>query len=193
MEAQGASIPPRHEAAQTLAQRILAGDRTAETELVSTYRRSVFVIASARTHDREAARDLTQDVLIAVLRALREGQLREFDKLAAFIQGTARNLINQYLRTRTRRAECNLDSEEMVVTDPVAELEIAERQRLLRHELQSFSVADQQILLLSLVDGHSMAEVAQRLNLSHDVVRARKSRMIRKIIKKFSDLSQKKS
>ena len=193
MEAQGVPVSPRHDAAQSLAQRILAGDRTAESELVSTYRRSVFAIASARTHDREAARDLTQDVLIAVLRALREGQLREFDKLAAYIQGTARNIINKYLRTRLRRAECDLDSEEIIATDPVAELEVAERRRLLRHELQSFSMADQQILLLSLVDGRPLAEVAQRLNLSHDAVRARKSRIIKKIIKRFSDLSQKRS
>ena len=193
MEAQGVPVSPRHDAAQSLAQRILAGDRTAESELVSTYRRSVFAIASARTHDREAARDLTQDVLIAVLRALREGQLREFDKLAAYIQGTARNIINKYLRIRLRRAECDLDSEEIIATDPVAELEVAERRRLLRHELQSFSMADQQILLLSLVDGRPLAEVAQRLNLSHDAVRARKSRIIKKIIKRFSDLSQKRS
>jgi len=62
---------------------------------------------------------------------------------------------------------------------------------LIRHELESFSSTDQQILLLALVDGHSLAEVAKRLNLSHDVVRARKSRMIRKIIKKFADMSQK--
>jgi RNA polymerase sigma factor (sigma-70 family) len=191
MEGEQTLIPPANEGGPALAERILAGDRTAEDELVKTYRRGVFVIAAARTRDREAARDLTQEVLIAVLRALREGQLRESSKLAAFVQGTARNLINNYLRTRARRSECELDSIEAPTVDLVGELESAERQRLVRRELESFSATDQQILLLSLVDGHSLAEVAQRLNLSYDAVRARKSRMVKKIIKKFARVSQK--
>ena len=176
-------------AAGVLAQRILAGDSSAEEELVTTYRRGVFVIAVARTRDREAAHDLTQEILIAILKALREGQLRESAKLAAFIQGTARNVINNYLRAKAHHAEVELD-EEAYSSDPVEELESLERQRLVRRELESFSITDQQILLLSLVDGHSLAEVAQRLNLSHDAVRARKSRAVRKITKKFARVSQ---
>jgi RNA polymerase sigma factor (sigma-70 family) len=176
-------------AACVLARRILAGDRSAEDELVSTYRRGVFVIAVARTRDREAALDLTQDILIAILKALRDGQLRESAKLAAFIQGTARNVINNYLRTKSHHAEVELD-DEAYSSDPVEELESLERRRLVRRELESFSITDQQILLLSLVDGHSLAEVAQRLNLSHDAVRARKSRAVRKITKKFARMSQ---
>jgi len=176
-------------AAGMLAQRILAGDRSAEDELVSTYRRGVFVIAVARTRDREAANDLTQEILIAILKALRDGQLREATKLAAFIQGTARNLINNYLRAKAHHAEVELD-EEAFSSDPVEELESLERKRLVRRELESFSIIDQQILLLSLVDGHSLAEVALRMNLSHDAVRARKSRAVRKITKKFARVSQ---
>ena len=176
-------------AAGLLAQRILAGDRSAEDELVSTYRRGVFVIAVARTRDREAAADLTQEILIAILKALRDGQLRESAKLAAFIQGTARNLINNYLRAKAHHAEVGLD-DDACSSDPVEELESLERRRLVRRELESFSITDQQILLLSLVDGHSLAEVAQRLNLSHEAVRARKSRAVRKITRKFARVSQ---
>jgi RNA polymerase sigma factor (sigma-70 family) len=151
----------------------------------------VYAIAAARTRDREAARDLAQDVLMAVLKALREGQLRESNKLAGFIQGTARNLINNYLRKQGNRAEVELTADEVPGADPVEGMESAERHRLMRLELQSFNTTDQQILLLSLVDGHSLAEVAQRLNMSHDAVRARKSRMLRKITKKFAGMSQK--
>jgi len=188
MDSDPVVIPALGEPELSLATRIRAGDGSAENELVNTYRRGVFLIASARTRDREAARDLTQEVFIAVLKALRDGQLREPNKLAAFIQGTARNLINNYIRTRARRSECDLDSVEVPSPDPVVELESAERQRLVGQELATFSAADQQILLLSLVDGHSLAEVAQRLKLSHDAVRARKSRMIKKIMKKFGAL-----
>ena len=176
---------------KTLIGRIRTGDECAEDELVRLYSRPLFAIAAARTGDREAARDLTQEVLMAVLQAARNGKVRESDKLAAFIQGTARNLINNYFRIRGRRAECSLEAVAGAGRDPVEEHEAAERSRLVRQELKSYSVLDQQILLFSLVDGHSLAEVAERLKMSHDAVRARKSRLIKKITKKFGGLSQK--
>jgi len=177
------------DAAAPLAPRILAGDRSAEEELITTYGRAVFIIAVARTRDRDTAADLTQEILIAILRALREGQLRNSAKLAAFIQGTARNLINNHFRAKSRHPEVELE-DAAHTADPVEELESLERRRLVRRELHSLSPTDQQILLLSLVDGHSLAEVALRLNLSHDAVRARKSRAVRKIIQRFARVSQ---
>jgi RNA polymerase sigma factor (sigma-70 family) len=176
---------------ETLIARIRSGEGAAEEELVTLYRRPVFAIAAARTRDREAARDLTQEVLMAVLRATRNGQIRESEKLAAFIQGTARNLINNYFKGQVRRAESTLEATENLSSDPVREQEAAERRRLVREELRSYSVLDQQILLFSLVDGLSLVEVAERLKMSHEAVRARKSRLVRKITKKFGGLSQK--
>lgn len=181
-------IPPKEE---LLAVRIRGGDPLAEEELVNTYRRAVLLIATVRTRDRDAANDLSQEILIAVLKALRAGQIRDNEKLGAFIQGTARNITNNYLRSRSRHPESDLDSVEVRASDPVEQLESSERQRLMRQELAKYSVTDQQILLLSLVDGHSLAEVATRLHLTHDAVRARKSRLIRKIAKKFAGMSQK--
>jgi RNA polymerase sigma-70 factor (ECF subfamily) len=172
----------------SLAQRILERDPSAEQELVTTYRRGVLAIATARTRDREVARDLTQDVLLAVLEALRKGKLQQPDKLSAYINGVARNLINHYLVSRVRHSECELD-DECYTTDPVEELEAGERKRLVRSELAALGAVDRQILLLSLVDGHSLAEVALRLNLSHEAVRKRKSRAIKRITKKFMRMS----
>lgn len=175
----------------SLAARIQAGDRFAEEQLFNTYQRSVLLITTARTHDREIARDLTQEVFIVVLSALREGRLREPDKLAAFIQGTARNIINNFLRARSRHAECELGELPVEGGNVVEELESAERRRMVHQEIASCSQVDQQILLWSLVDGRPLAEIAGRLGMSHEAVRARKSRLVKKITKKFLDLSHK--
>src|SRR5260370_40532735 len=88
----GANLVARQ--SETLIARIRSGEGAAEEELVALYRRPIFAIAAARTGDREAARDLTQEVLMAVLQAVRDGQVRESDKLGAVIQGTTRNLIH---------------------------------------------------------------------------------------------------
>jgi RNA polymerase sigma factor (sigma-70 family) len=174
-----------------LAQRIMAGEAPAEAELVTRYRRGLLVLATVRTHDRDAAEDLAQEILMAVLQALRVERLHDPQKLTAFVYGTARNLINNYLKSRTRHPESDLESIELPGADPVEEFESADRQRLVRRELGRFSPVDQQILLLSLVDGHSLLEVANRLSMSHEAVRARRSRMIRKIAKRFGDMSHK--
>ena len=190
MEGETPVVPSTTKTRGALAERIRFGDPGAEDELVSTYWRGVLLIATIRTRDRDLAHDLAQEILIAVLTALRKGQLRDPSKLPAFIQGTARNLINNYLCSRARRAECELNPDVVAAINPVETQELAERQRLVRQELASFSAIDQQILLLSLVDGHSLAEVAQRLNMSHEAVRARKSRAVKKIIKRFARVSQ---
>lgn len=176
---------------ESLVARILSGESAAEEELVAQYWRAVFAIATVRTGNRDTARDLTQDVLIAVLKAARNGQVRESEKLAAFIQGTTRNLINNHFKTNARRAEADLEAAEFLCTNPVTQLEAAERGRLVREELKRHTAMDQQILLFSLVDGHSLTEIAERMNLSHEAVRARKSRIVRKLAKKFESLSQK--
>ncbi|HKW35358.1 MAG TPA: sigma-70 family RNA polymerase sigma factor [Candidatus Acidoferrum sp.] len=191
MDAEFAAEPARAQGEGELVARIRTGDSLAENEFIATYQRGVLLIATARTRDREAARDLAQEILMASLKAIREGKLRDAEKLSAFVQGTARNLINNYLREKARRFECDLDQADGPTKNLVEELELAEKRRLIYRELERFSPVDRQILLLSLVDGHSLLEVAQRLKLSHDAVRARRSRMIRKITKKFSEMSQK--
>ncbi|HTP70250.1 MAG TPA: RNA polymerase sigma factor [Dongiaceae bacterium] len=174
-----------------LVQRIQDGDSAAESEFVTQFRPRVLLIASARMRDREAAHDLTQDVLMAVLTGLRRGQLREAEKLPAYVQGTLKNLANNYLRAQQRRGECGLDVVTEAWRNPVEEREWEERRRLIVEEIKQCSDIDQKILLYGMVDGHSSEEIAKKLGLSHDAVRARKSRVIRKITEKFSSLSQK--
>lgn len=183
--------PAQAIAAIDLVSRIQSGDAGAEEALVLQYQRAVIAIARIRTHDATAAFDIAQDVFMAVLKAIREGSIREPEHLSAFIQGTTRNLVNNYLRTRTRRAESALDDVEEPRIDPIPNLESSERWSLVRNEVAKFSRMDQQILLMSLVDGLSLAVIAQRLEISHDVARARKSRMVRKIIERFEAVSQK--
>lgn len=174
-----------------LVTRISAGEREAEEELVRTYGRRVNAIATARTRDPEIARDLTQDVLLAVIQAARASKIREPDKIEAFIQGTAKNVINSYFRTRKRLSEVSLETMNPYACDAVLESEAAERRRLVRQELSRCSVLDQRILLLSLVDGLSLAEVGRAVSISHDAVRARKSRLIKKMTERFGKMSHK--
>ena len=182
---------PLTKSSAALVERIASGDQAAEEELVRTYSRRVYAIAVARTRDREVARDLTQDILTAVIKALRANQLREANKLEAFIQGTAKNVINNHFRSEKRRSETGLQAIGLYAWDGVLECEAAERRRLVQQDLQQCDTLDQEIMLLYLTHGFSLTEIAERLGMSHVAVRARKSRLTRKMTKKFGRMSQK--
>src|SRR5262245_57189033 len=86
-----------------LAARVRSGDSSAEDDLARLFGPRILTMMRARIRDADAARDLSQEALMAVLHALRQGQLRDADRLTAFVHGVARNIANNYLRTRRRQ------------------------------------------------------------------------------------------
>jgi RNA polymerase sigma factor (sigma-70 family) len=173
---------------RSLAERIRQGDASAETELVSEFTRRIFVMAVVRTHDREAARELVQDVLMAVIGALRKGQLQDGDKLRGFIHGTARNLINNRLRSEAQRPPLEPLPEDLAQPSLVEQLEDAERVRQVHETLERLGQEDRRILWMTLVEGCKPGEIAAALGLTSEVVRTRKLRALKKV----ADLIRKK-
>jgi len=170
------------EATLTLAERIRRGDPAAEEQLVAAYGPRIYAMAVVRTRDREASHDLVQDVLWAVIQALRQGQLRDHDRLSAFVCGTARNLINNYRRTQARLSRDAPRQDSRPGSDFGWMQDHEERVRLVRQAVARLDAADRQVILLTLIAGLKPAEIAARLGLGTDVVRQRKLRAIRKVI-----------
>jgi len=181
---------PSPEQQSTLAARIHNGEASAEDEFVRFFQARIAFLVRMRTHDSAAAQDLTQDVMLAVVLALRDGQLREPERLAAFVYGTARNLINNYLRTRSRLPKEDLIDDEHHVTTVSDPLEDAERSAVVRQALTTLDATDRNIVLLTLVNGLKPGEIAVRVGLTSEVVRARKSRALKKIIERVKRLSR---
>jgi RNA polymerase sigma-70 factor (ECF subfamily) len=184
------SALPTAEQQSSLAERIRARDASAEEELVRLFSGRIALMARMRTRDAEAARDVTQEVLLAVFRALRSGQLREGERLTAFVYGTARNLINNHLRTRTRLPpEDSLDDTLMAASQP-DQLEDLERGAVVQQALDVLEPTDRTILLLTLIEGLKPAEIGARLGMSSEVVRTRKSRALKKTAERVKNLSR---
>jgi RNA polymerase sigma-70 factor (ECF subfamily) len=179
------------EAQRSLVERLLAGDRDAENELVGLFHGRLQVMFTARTRDRELARDLAQDALIACLTAIRAGQLRDPEHLGAFVHGVGRNLVNNYRRRqRSVPAEVPLDPDTMARGVEADALEEAEKRTLAQRALAALGDDERQILTLTLVDGLKPGDIAARLAVSSDVVRTRKSRALKKVIAEVQRLSR---
>ena len=73
-----------------LVRQVGAGDREAEAELCRRMGPRIRLYGLRHLRDAHAAEDLTQQVLITTLEALRAGRLREPEKLASFVLGTCR-------------------------------------------------------------------------------------------------------
>jgi len=173
-----------------LAERILNGDLSAEDEFVDRYRRPVYSVAAARTRDPEAAQDLVQEILLAVLEALRAGRLEDVDRLSAFVQGTARNRINTYLANLYRDRDRPPPPPEAQVATPDECYEQSERAVVVRRALRRLAPKDRMILLLTLVDGLKSREIAARLGISSERLRKRKSRALQRVRKAVKEMSR---
>ena len=120
-----------------LADRVRQGDSSAEEELSAHFRPRILAMAVVRLRDVEAARDIAQEALLAVLLALREGKLREPEKLPAFVSGTTRNLVNNLFRSLREQPNLVVLSPEIPSAINVAtEAELTERRQFVRHALE---------------------------------------------------------
>jgi len=165
-----------------LVERIRDGDLEAEGRLVELFTRAIRVMVRVRARDL-GEEDLTHEVLIAVITALRRGQLRDTGRLAQFVAGITRNVINNRLRSARGPVHEPISDHEHAapVVDLAHELARRERTRTLRQAMDSLSAEDRRILMLTLVDGLKPGQIAARLGLGEEVVRTRKSRAIKRL------------
>ena len=100
------------------------------------------------------------------------------------------SMIKNFLRARSRlprQAPINDEVCSVSDSDPV---ENRERNALVRRALSLLDSRDRKILLLTLVHGLKTGEIATRVGLTSEVVRAWKSRALKKMIERISTLSQ---
>src|SRR5258705_3990125 len=114
-----------------LVERLRRGDPDAEAEFVARFGSRVRLAIAARVRDREAVREIANDALFAAISAVRKGQLRDGERLAAFVRGICRNLANSHIRSAMARPQEVELSPEVAVGDAEAEMETRERRGLL--------------------------------------------------------------
>jgi RNA polymerase sigma factor (sigma-70 family) len=117
--------------------------------------------------------------------------MHEADRLAAFVHGTARNLANNFLRTRSQRPDSEPVTPELQLTQSADDFERSERIGLVRRALERLDVTDKKILLATLVEDLKPGEIARQIGLTAEVVRQRKSRAVKKVVELIKTWSQK--
>lgn len=169
----------------SLVARIRDGREDAEARLVELFSRPVRLMVRVRGRSLEDE-DVTQEVLMTAITAVRRGQLREAERLGAFVAGIARNVINNRLRgARGPAFEPLTGHEDAVVADLRHEMAVRERLEMVRQALGALGAQDRRILQMSLIDGLRASQIAEELGVTEETVRARKSRALRRLKGRF--------
>lgn len=155
-------------------------DRDAESELFRRMAPRVRLYGLRHLRDGHAADDLTQQVLITTLEALRAGRLREPDKLASFILGTCRMTVLDLRRGAQRR--------ERLLAEFGADLQVPTQPFLphLDHEhlarcVQTLKERERTVVVMTFYDERTGSDVASFLGISEANVRVIRHRAIHQL------------
>jgi len=176
---------------EDLVRAIAEGDAEAERIFAERFLAPVHTMLLARSRNLELASDLQQEVMIEAICALRRGQLRDANKLAAFLSGIARNTLNNYFRSQRELEPLELpdDLPDLSLWQDRAEIE--EREAQANDVIASLEPLDRAILQMTLIEGMKPGLIAERLQLSPEVVRQRKLRATRRVMEIVHRRSQK--
>jgi RNA polymerase sigma-70 factor (ECF subfamily) len=169
-----------------LARRVLAcapeRDTAAEAELCRRLGPRIRLFGLKHLRSEAAAADLVQDVLMMTLQKLREGAVREPERLASFVLGTARQMVIDARRNSARR-ERILDAFPVDFTLADEQAPEALDSARLRQCLQALPERERTVLLLTFYDDRSADAVGLELGLSTGNVRVVRHRGIDRLRK----------
>jgi RNA polymerase sigma-70 factor (ECF subfamily) len=154
-------------------------DREAEAELFRRMAPRVRLYGLRHLRNEHAADDLTQQVLITTLEALRAGRLHEPEKLASFVLGTCRMTVLDQRRgaQRKERLLTLFGADLPAATTPMPRLD----HERLTHCVQNLKERERAVVVMTFYDEQTGADVANFLGVSEANVRVIRHRAIHRL------------
>jgi len=165
-----------------VARAVAAGAGTADAAEAELYRRfapRVRLYGLRHLRDEEAARDLMQQVLLLTIEKLREGAVRDCDRIGSFILGASRMLAVN-LKRRDRRREALLEAshvEHPAVSPAPGVLDEQE----LEGCMSALAERERTVVIMTFYGDRASREIAQTLGTSEGNIRVIRSRAINRL------------
>ncbi len=157
--------------------KIVDGDTQEFERVVERYQNAVSAVAYGILGDFAACQDITQETFWQAWRG--RNDLRDPERLAAWLCGIARNLAHAHQRSRFRERT----HEDLFTTDhashepdPVLQSISEEESTLVWRTLEAIPENYREPLILFYREDHSIAEVAAALDINYDAAKQRLSR-----------------
>src|SRR6476469_5808254 len=126
-------------------------DRQAEAELFRRMAPRIRLYGLRHLRDAHAAEDLTQQVMVTTLEALRAGRLREPEKLASFVLGTSRMTVLDLRRNAQRKERLLAEFGADLLAPPPAPAPELDHDRLTRC-VQNLKERERAVVIMTFFD-----------------------------------------
>lgn len=151
-----------------------------EAELFRTMAPRIRLYGMRHLRDESAAEDLTQQVLITTIEALRAGRLRDPEKLASFVLGTCRMTVLDMRRGAQRRQRLLAQFGAELAPNAFNPLPSVDHERLGRC-VQNLRERERTVIVMSFYDEQTGADLASALGVSEANVRVIRHRAIHQL------------
>lgn len=172
-----------------LIRKVQAGDRLAADALVRSYYDEIHRFVRKQTPDDQTAQDLTQEILISMLRTISHFNPGRAG-FRTWLYRIATNKVIDWYRSRSSRITQMLSIDEIEPVDEadishqVERADFAERVRI---SLTHFPAHLQKIFRLHVFGDATFAHIAAEMDISENTVKTQYYRLLRQLRKEFSD------
>jgi RNA polymerase sigma-70 factor (ECF subfamily) len=162
-----------------LVARAAEGDRAAESAACARFAAAVRLFARRRLRAHDAVEEFAQDVMLALVEALRAGRVDDPQRLGGFVLGICRNLAKDRVRQNERREELwqrhGVTLESMAVAPP----EPASYELLhLEDCLSQLPKRSRELVRLAYIEAREADDIATHLGTSAINVRVMRHRTL---------------
>ena len=154
---------------------IVSGDPRGLDGAYRRYAARLYAYSRTLLHDGEAAADVVQDTF--VIAARQAGQLRDADRLAAWLYAIARNECRRHARASARHVPLEAAGDPVAEPlDPAAALQAHQVRELVHAAAAGLGDGDREVIELALRHGLAAGDMADVLGMPVNHVHARLSR-----------------
>ena len=177
---------------EELVSQIQQGSPKAELQMYHRFASGLKTMLNRKCSSPDIAEDVFQETWRVVLEKVRNGDLRQPDRLAAFVHQIARNQVVMYFRKHSDTQEAP-DENDLVAAGPNPEqaLETNRLQQFVREIIESLDAArDREVLMRFYVKEEDKDDICKDLQLTSQhfnrVIYRAKMRMKSYLVKKMS-------
>jgi RNA polymerase sigma-70 factor (ECF subfamily) len=154
-----------------LRQRAVTLEPEALSHIYDSYAGKIYSYIYHRTGDSEAAEDLTGDVFVRMIEAIRDDRSWTMS-LQGWLYRIAHNLLVDHFRRQSKRDGPELDEQWMAAEQPSTTFEGLFHSNQLRNAMRLLTEEQQQVIVLKFAEGLSNVEVAEVLGKTEGAIKA---------------------
>jgi RNA polymerase sigma-70 factor (ECF subfamily) len=172
-----------------LVSRIIKGDARAEEELINRYAEVISIIIGQKIQRRDVIEDISQDVFKIAIGKIRNGDVRDPERLSGFICGIARTRALEHFRKVKYLSNQGEVAEAELITDSspnqLERLCSEERDQIVRRVIDGLKIKrDREIIYRYYINEEDKDKICADMHLT----RAQFNNVVSRALQRYKDL-----